>query len=279
MTCSASSFKGRTDHYSLPKFSRVSYLLKLRMKTLWALFVFFSLLVSGTAPTARVVSAQGDATPRVGGIQLRKLGAKDQVSGRVPVILAVMGEKLSAAPADISLRLVSKKDGGLIDVAIDSVAENEIVAKASAPVGEYTVELRIKGAKVVSASDYELELQEEAGEVGQPAKPFGISFETFKSEQYPNLYSVLITNRGEGEGFAPDPNLMKVDILPAGTTNLTIQPGSTPQQMMVTLNRGQRLRRLRAAADLGREGTALLSEPALSKLRAEEGCPLAKFRR
>jgi hypothetical protein len=232
MTCSASSFKRGRNHYSLPKFSRASYLLKLRMKTLWALSIFFSLLVSGTA--AGVVSAQGDAAPGVGGVQLRKVGAKDQASGRVPVILAVTGENLSAAPADISMRLVSKKDGRLIDVAVDSVAENEIVAKAFAPAGEYIVELRIKGAKVVSASDYELELQEEAGEVGQPAKPFGISFETFKSEQYPNLYSVLITNRSDGEGFAADPSLMKVDILPAGTTNLTIQPGSTPQQMMVT---------------------------------------------
>jgi hypothetical protein len=194
--------------------------------------VLVCLLCSNFAPGFRYVHAS-DNTPRVRALKLQKVGAKDSASGKVPVVLDFVGERFGSEAANVSITLIDKKSGEVFNASVESVADDEIVAKAVVPVAQYSIRLGIKGVNVESAASYELDLQEEKQE-DKPATPFEITFETFKSEQYPNLYSLLIVNKSEGEGFSSDPNLMKVDVIPAGATNVTIQPGSNPQQMMVT---------------------------------------------
>jgi hypothetical protein len=207
---------------------------KLNVKAVQAVALLLCLLCSGFAVGLNPVNA-GTETPRVRSVQLQKVGAKDATSGQVPIVLDIVGEKFAASPADVSVALVNKKSGEIINASVSTVFDDEIIAKATAPVAQYTLKLSIKGANISSIASYELELQEEKAEdASKPATPFEITYETFKSEQYPNLYSLLISNKSAGEGFSPDPNFMKVDIIPAGATNVTIQPGSNPQQMMVT---------------------------------------------
>ena len=173
--------------------------------------------------------------PRVTEVQLQSVGALDPTTNRASIVLTIKGDGFGNNVAEVVVKLIDKETGEVFAATVASIVDDLAVAKASVPVATYRVIMAVKGADVETASDFEVELQEDSERpTAKAATPFEITFETFKSEQYPNLYSLLITNKSEGAGFSSDSNLMKVDIVPAGSTNVTIQPGSNPRNMMVT---------------------------------------------
>lgn len=195
--------------------------------------LFFLLCFSFMAQSA--TAAKNDR-PRVRGMRLQKLTPPVGTPAQVPLVLEITGEKFGSPPQNVSVKLVNTESGLETDTVVVSAVDDKIVVSARAPLGKYAVKLIIGGAPV-DTSSYEMELKKEEEKAQGQATPFEISYETFRSEQYTNLYSLLVTNKsypGAGVGFSPNPNYMKVEIIPAGATNVTIQPGSNPQQMMVT---------------------------------------------
>jgi hypothetical protein len=204
-----------------------------------AMFVAFLLLCQSTAlPTFALQSEK----PRVRGVSVQKITLSESDPSQASVVLEISGENFGKPPKPAAVKLINQETGLPVSTNIISRSDSKIVASAQVPVGtkasKYVVQLSIDNVDVITPdrlSDYTLEIKKDAKAPAQAA-PLEITFETFKSEQYPNLYSLLITNKNQNNspGFSPNPALMKVDIVPPGATNVTVQPGSSPHQMVVT---------------------------------------------
>ncbi len=191
--------------------------------------------------TGAIARAQEDP-PRVRGVSVQKISLSDTDQSKATLVLVVSGEKFGSPPRAPALRLINQQTGVTVGARIISQTDSKIVASAELDVGtqavNYVPQLTLAGRDVIRPehlSDYMIEIKREE-KPPQDAQPFEITYETFKSEQYPNLHSLLITNKNANNkpGFSSNPSLMKVDIIPAGPANVSIQPGSSPHQMVVT---------------------------------------------
>ena len=203
-----------------------------------ALFALCCLCTFTTEPIAK---AQ-EATPRVRSVSVQKISLSESDRSKATLILVVSGEKFGNSSRPTTVRLINQATGVTLPARVTSHTDSKIVASADVDVSTqavtYVPQLTLAGADVIRPehlSDYTIEIKQEE-KPPQTAEPFEITYETFKNEQYPNLYSLLITNKNAKNkpGFSPNPSLMKVDVIPAGVTNLAIQPGSSPHQMVVT---------------------------------------------
>lgn len=212
--------------------------LKFRLRCA-AIFVAFCLSCLYYASPA---SAIQNGRPRVRGVSVQKISLSDADPSQAAVVLEISGENFGKPPKPAAVKLINQETGSAIGATIVSHNDSKIVASAQVPVttkgSKYVLQLSMDGEDVIAPdhlSDYTLEIKKDEKKPAQAA-PLEITFETFKSEQYPNLYSLLITNKNQNNspGFSPNPALMKVDIVPPGATNVTVQPGSSPHQMLVT---------------------------------------------
>ena len=176
------------------------------------------------------------------GVSVQKISLSDGDQSKATLVLVISGEKLGRPPRPATVRLINQQTGATVEARVISHADSKIVVTAEVEVSAQAVifvpQLTLAGTDVIRPehlSDYTIEIKREEKPTAE-AKPFEITHETFKSEQYPNLYSLVITNKNANNkpGFSPNPSLMRVDIIPAGVTNLSIQPGSSPHQMVVT---------------------------------------------
>lgn len=203
-----------------------------------ASFLIFCFLCLGLP--VHTLALQSDQ-PRVRGISVQKLTIAENDPTQASIVIEISGEKFGKSPQPAAVKLINQDTGATVDATIVSHNDSKIVASAQVPVGakasKYVFQVSIDNVPVIAPdhlSDYAIEFKREKKD--DHAKPFEITFETFKSEQYPNLYSLLITNKtaGSDPGFSSNPSLMKVDIVPAGATNVSIQPGGSPQKLLVT---------------------------------------------
>lgn len=183
-----------------------------------------------------------DTAPRVREITVKKVALVENDTSKASVVFDITGEKFGKVTQPV-VKLFNQETGAVVEAKVMSNDDSTISAVAQVPIGKtatkYVFQVSVNNINVIAPdhlADFTLEISQEDKKQDDAPKPFEITFETFKSEQYPNLYSLLITNKNQNSvpGFSPNPALMKVDIVPAGATNVTVQPGSSPYQMLVT---------------------------------------------
>ena len=203
--------------------------------------VLVALCLLWTFAVGSVARAQ-EQNPRVRGVSVQKITLSESDPSKATLVLVISGEKFGGPARPATVRLINQLTGAIVAARIISHTDIKIVATAEVDVNAqaitYVPQLALAGIDVIRPehlSDYTIEIKREE-KADQEPKPFEITYEAFKSAQYPNLFSLVITNKNENNkpGFSPNPSLMKVDVIPAGVTNLTIQPGSSPHQMVVT---------------------------------------------
>lgn len=178
--------------------------------------------------------------PRVREVSIKKITIAENSQGEAVVLFEITGEKFGKTKPLV--QLFNDETGASITATVISHSDNKVAGSVQLPAttkgNKFIFQLTINNANVIPPdhlADYTLEVKREEKKVKKP-EPLEISFETFRSEHYPNLYSLLITNKNKDNspGFSPNPAHMKIDIFPPGATNVSIQPGSSPHQMMVT---------------------------------------------
>lgn len=183
-----------------------------------------------------------DIKPRVRAINVTKISLVENDSSKATVVFEITGEGFGKTKPEV--RLLNQDTGAAVDATVTDNDDSKIIANSTVPVAKkaskYVFKVKVGAEENIipldHRSDFTLEFSKDQLKEDNKPKPIEITFETFKSEQYPNLYSVLVTNKNQNieTGFSPNPSLMKVDIVPAGATNVTVQPGSSPYQMLVT---------------------------------------------
>jgi hypothetical protein len=194
-------------------------------------FILLSLPTAGFSQTDK---------PRVREVSVKKITIAENNQAEAVVVFEITGEKFGKTKP--SVQLFNADTGVAVAATVISHSDNKVTASAQVPAitkgSKFVFQLTIDNANVITPehlADYVLEVKREEKKA-KKAEPLEVTFETFRSEQYPNLYSLLITNKNKDDspGFSPNPAFMKVDIFPPGATNVVIQPGSSPHQMMVT---------------------------------------------
>jgi len=192
--------------------------------------------------SALPLSGQQKDKPRVRGITVRKLTVADGDQSKVTLAIEITGDKFGPTKTPV-VKLINLETGAAVAATVISHDNNKITAKVQLDVAKdpvkYEFSVTVDNESAIPEghlSDYTVEVRKEEKPEPKEVKPLEITFETFKSEEYPNLHSLLITNKNKDikTGFSANPALMKVDIVPPGATNITVQPGSSPYQMLVT---------------------------------------------
>lgn len=167
--------------------------------------------------------------PKITGVQYRKVSvAQDKVT----FIAEISGEGFGTSSTgavvtflDATGTPAAKAQGNDLEVSSD----NKIVATGVVPLGTVITSIKLTlQATTVETTDFKLTFKAPAK---QKVTPFEIKQVTRKSSQFPNLYSLVVTN--DDGMFASNPNRMTVGIVPAGASNVTIRPGVNPFQMIV----------------------------------------------
>ncbi|HKP37355.1 MAG TPA: hypothetical protein VJT71_10885 [Pyrinomonadaceae bacterium] len=180
--------------------------------------------------------------PRVRNIAVRKLTVGDGEQPKVTLAIDISGDRLGTSDTSVDVVLINLDTGKPNAATITKHDAAKILATVELPTGKepvkYEFRVKVAGENAIPEahlSDFTVTVKKE--EAPKPkAGPLPITFESFKSEEYPNLHSLLITNKSEdpSNGFTSNPALMKVDLVPAGATNVTIHPGGNSYQMLVT---------------------------------------------
>jgi len=157
----------------------------------------------------------------------------------IPLSLLIGGKGFGKSAAAAKLILTNTVSGEKSDEALITVfADNMIIARAEGPAsgGEasrYILGLEINGDPVEIDKAYSsIKIP-----VEKTRKPKGrsveVDFKAFPNPQNPSAHSLRVSPK-EGDEFAADSANMKVQILPPGATNVTIEPGNTADRMLVT---------------------------------------------
>jgi hypothetical protein len=165
--------------------------------------------------------------PKITGVQYRKVSV---AGDRATFIVEIAGEGFGTSSTGVTVDFLdatgtSVAQGSNLEVSSD----NKIVTTAVVPLGTVITGIKlILQTATIETSDFKLTLKAPAK---QKVTPFEIKHVTRKSSQFPNLYSLLVTN--DDGMFASNPNRLSVEIIPAGASNITIRPGVNPFQMVV----------------------------------------------
>jgi hypothetical protein len=160
----------------------------------------------------------------------------------IPVSVDIIGTGFGKPPADdaVKVTLTNPDTGDSVEAEVSRATDTKIYAHAEVPATEggptrFDVELEINGESVATRDEpYEIPNKT----VVQP-KPRSVEVDIreITNPQNPTLHSVVITPKEDSETFAADPTdpkAMKVQILPPGATNVTIDPVSTPEKALIT---------------------------------------------
>lgn len=175
-------------------------------------------------PSARSLQAR---EPRVTGVHFREI----KTGAKIGFTLDIRGENFSGTPENTNVVLLTQEGIAVgEEIKVTEVTETHIVLTGKATAGKDIDRIRISlGGVPVETSDFKLALKI----LEKPAvDELEIKYTVYKNEQFPNLYSLLVTRENGRGKFENNPNRMKVEILPAGATNVTIRE-SNEQQLVV----------------------------------------------
>jgi len=180
--------------------------------------------------------------PLVRTITVRKLTVGEGDSPKVTLAIDITGDRFGTSEIPIMVELINLDTGAAAPAKVTKHDASKIIATIELPTSKdpvkYEFRVKVNGESAISdahLADFSVVIKKEE-EPKPKASALQITYESFKSEEYPNLHSLLITNKSDNatQGFSSNPALMKVDIVPPGATNITVQPGSNPYQMLVT---------------------------------------------
>src|SRR5207253_7299088 len=165
--------------------------------------------------------------PKISGVQYREVLVDQNI---VTVTLEITGEGFGAPGSSVTVALLDASGVSVAQIENTEVSsDNKIIVKAKVPLGTVITSIKLNvQTNVVETSDFKLTFKSPPQ---VKVTPFEIKYATRKSPQFPNLYSLLVTN-DDGK-FESNPNRMSVEIVPAGASNVTIRPGVNPFQMIV----------------------------------------------
>ena len=188
------------------------------------------------ATSAQSVFAESDdSKPAVEAIYLTKLSKNKETPARIDFALEIIGRKFGDAAQSVNVSFVKTKNvnpASALKITKVALADDKIVVEGYAPLGAEATGLALSlgGKPVEVPKGFELSLK--PAPMAPNVKQFGIKHQMVKSASYPNLFSLMVT-KGSGDGeFSNNPNRMRVQLLPAGATNVTIRE-SNPEQMIV----------------------------------------------
>jgi len=200
------------------------------------------LMSTGVSAKVRKRAAKPKVTkPTVTGpVEFERVApSEDGDKNVIPLSLLIEGKGFGKTAAAAKVTLTNTVSGEKSDEALITVfADNMIIARAEAPAGggegsRYILGLEINGDPVEIDKAFSLIKIP----VEKTRKPNGrsveVEFKAFPNPQNPSAHSLRVSPR-EGDEFAADAANMKVQILPAGATNITIEPGNTADRMLVT---------------------------------------------
>ncbi len=162
----------------------------------------------------------------------------------IPLTLEINGKGFgkTISPESVRVTLVNIESNLESKAAVKVATDTKIVARAEAPKNdngstECRVELEINGKPVDTTAIAHVKIDGEGKPASNPqtadkAKLFEVDFETAATDN-PNLHSIAITTKTDEPIFPVDPNLIRVSILPAGASRISVEPGVTPQTMFV----------------------------------------------
>lgn len=216
-------------------------------RSLWACLICLS-LTSGFISTGVSAKVTKKAVkpkvvkPTVTGIQFEKLvPASDASNKTIPLSVEISGKGFgkTLSPESVRVTLINKNSSVATRATVKFTSDDKIIVRAEAAVNEdgsseCDVELEING-KVVDTTDFPITVPSTAKAAKQKAssdaKPFEVEFNPIKPS---NPRSLSITTKNDEPEFAPEANQMKVAILPAGATGITIDPNVSPQKIFVS---------------------------------------------
>lgn len=173
--------------------------------------------------------------PTVHQIQLLSVSAPQSTATgtRVSFVLEITGQRLGSAREQVGVWLLTP-DGAEAAENIRILAHDpgKLIFTAAAPPGSYNVKLLVRGVQV-NTTGFPVPLNPPASApppVSAP-KEFEIKYQTYQSAEYPNLWTLVITN--DAAGFSVNRNHHQVSLVPSGASNIQIQ-SSDLRQLVLT---------------------------------------------
>jgi hypothetical protein len=225
--------------------SRLSRYMRDMRRPLLAFLICASLwsgLISPVSAKAKKPSAKPKAKPVVTDIQYDRLvPAPDATNKTIPLSVQISGTSFgkTLAPTSVRVSLINQKSKLETRATVTVATDTAIIVRAEAPVNEdgsctCEVDLQINGSSV-DTSGHLIPVPSSARlpktETPSRAKPFEVEFNQIKTS---NSRSLEINTKNDEAEFGADPALMKVALLPAGATNITIEPAVSPQKIFVS---------------------------------------------
>ncbi len=215
-------------------------------RSLWACVICISLSLGFMSPMLSAKVPQ--RKPKVVKPALTNITVNKRVTSTatardaMPVSIDIIGTGFGKVPpTSIQVVLLTNIESGEPTVAtVTYASDSKIFARAELPTGTATsiqgsVGLEISGVSVDTRGFPPFNLPVEKP---VPPKPRSVEVDIKENNnpQNPTLHSVLITPKDNSDSFAADPTdpkAMRVQILPAGATNVTIDPVSTPERTLI----------------------------------------------
>lgn len=153
-------------------------------------------------------------------------------AAKVTFRLALLGENLAPTAAAPEILLDTEDPGHPVQSEhVTTVSNQEIDVSGEVALGTIITAVKLTvGGRPVPTPDG-LTISFKASPPAAELKEFPVKFEPRHSKEFPNLHSLLVTRQGGGSGVAFDvrPNRMRVDLEPAGATDLSIVRGNEEQ--------------------------------------------------
>jgi hypothetical protein len=185
-----------------------------------------AILALATSPLAAQGEAGGPAVAKITNFKILSCSAdKTTVTFR----LAILGENLPTSGSQDSVQLDTKDPGQPAKIQnVGFVSPKEIDLAGETPLGTVLTAVKVQvGSKVIVSPDG-LSVAFKAS-ADKALKEFTIKLDHQKNTQFPNLHSVIVTKDGGDGGFDVNPNHMRVELEPAGATDLRVVQSNADQ--------------------------------------------------
>ncbi len=166
--------------------------------------------------------AEDPTTPRISDLKFSQLTSAGH---RAKFRLVISGSNLGSAPGSTKVYFTTKDVAHPVeDVNVLTVSPRELVVEASAPFGAEVDQVKVNVDDKQCASSEGLMVSFVPTPPIPALQSFGVTFEHQKNAQFPNLHSVVVTKKtgDDGVGFAVDSNLMQIELIPTGATDLKV---------------------------------------------------------
>lgn len=187
------------------------------------------LVVIATSLCSAQQPAQKSDEPRITEVRFvtfHQPTADDKVSFR----LAIDGDNLPKPTTPVDVRFTTKDPALPVDVvSLVAASKKEVLIDATAKVGTEITRITVAEGNTTVDTSPGFTISIKANPPAQKLKQFEIEFDHEKNKEFPNLHSLLVTKEGGEGGFAENPNWMRVDLMPAGATDVNIVQNSDQQ--------------------------------------------------